>query len=452
MGETMLFPFADDTEWLLRHCKLPLHTGVGKVDRHGKPENPLACVADQTRQTMGQTDLEHAEPKFEAGFLVPPAGNCLVFLRWPGEGRLGRNFGEGLTVIGNSLEGPFRLICPQYYIKTASPMRERPGWAVARPINQPATVSYGDPRPVASVTATINNFDFDYGNQGDTGGQERGEVLRVEAAGRTVDFAWRSGRVHLRRLVDAGLIGTASFVTFSFAAWPGALDDELASFAHNASRLCCYVAGQHTGIPVLSFFDADGRVVRRLLYGVVQSKFRAGSALRVVHAEKGLPSLFRQCFDEHCRMQRTELWGRLPSLYAAIEDPPYLEQKYATLMMAVELLIRNSLIEGGHLSRAKAESKTLPDLVGLARGTLRWDVPGHYTKGERYRKTRNAVDHGGSLPHDIDQVRTDFDKWKLFLLRRLFIRLGFDGEVASPQKGWASSSPVDEFSEEHNSF
>ena len=452
MGETALFPFADDAEWLLRHCKLPLHTGVGKVDRHGSPENPIARMARQMRQTMGQTDLEHAEPEFEASFLVPPAGNCLVFLRWPGEGRLSRNFGEGLTVIGNSLEGPFRLVCPEYYVKTASPIRERPGWAVARPIHQPATVSYGDPRPIASVTATINNFDFDYGNQDDTGDQERGEVLRVEAAARTVDFAWRSGRVHLRRLVDAGVIGTASFATFSFAAWPGASDEELAAFAHNVSSLCCYVAGQHTGIPVLSFFDADGRVVRRLLYGVVQSKFRAGNALRVVHAENGLPSLFRQCFDEHSRMQQTELWRRLPPLYAAIEDPPYLEQKYATLMMAVEMLIRGLLIEGGHLSQAKAEAKTLPKLIGLARDTLGWDVPRHYTEGERYRITRNAVHHGDSLPHDADQVRADFDKWKLFLLRRLFIRLGFDGEVASPERGWASSSPVDEFSEEHNSF
>jgi hypothetical protein len=151
-------------------------------------------------------------------------------------------------------------------------------------------------------------------------------------------------------------------------------------------------------------------------------------------------------------MQQTELWRRLPPLYAAIEDPPYLEQKYATLTMAVELFIRGSLIEGGHLSQAEAERKTLPDLVGLARKRLGWDMPGHYTKGEQYRRTRNAVDHGGALPHDAEQVRADFDKWKLFLLRRLFIKLGFDGEVASPEKGWASSSPVGEFSEEHNSF
>jgi hypothetical protein len=200
MCERAPFPFADDTEWLLRHCKLPLHAGVGNVDRHGNAVDPLARMISKTRQAMGQANLEHTEPQFEASFLVPATGNCLVFLRWPGKGRLSQNVGEGLTVIGNSPEGPFRLTCPQYYIKTTSPMRERPAWAVARPLNQPATVSYGDARPVASVTAIINNFDFDYGNQDDSNGQERGEVLRVEAAGRTVDFVWRSGRVHLRRL------------------------------------------------------------------------------------------------------------------------------------------------------------------------------------------------------------------------------------------------------------
>ena len=451
MGETALFPFADDTEWLLRYGRLPLHTGIGKVDRHGDSEHPISRMVRQMEVT-GHAGREHVEPEFEASFFVPPAGNCLIFLCWPGKGRLSRNFGEGLTVTGNSPEGPFRLVCPQYHIKVASPIREQPGWAVASPINEFATVSYGEPRPVATVTVTISNFDFEHGNQSDSTNQDGREVLRVVAAGRTVDFTWRSRRVYLRHLVDAGVFGTTSFVTFSFAAWPEATDEELISFAHNISSLCSYVAGQHTGIPILSFLDAEGLVVRRLIRQAVQSKFRDDNALRMMHAERGLPRLFSRCFEEHCRMQQTELWRQLPPLYASIEDPPYLEQKYATLMMAVELLIRNSLIEGGHLSADNAKTKTLPDLIGLARGKLRWHVPGHYTKGERYRKTRNAVDHGGPLPHDAEQVRADFDKWKLFLLRQIFIRLAFDGEVKSPQKGWLSSSPVSEFSEEHNSF
>jgi hypothetical protein len=447
MDEAALFPFADDTAWLVRHAKLPLHTGVGRVFRHGHPDHPFMGMVHKLRQAIGQADLKPEEQEFAASFFVPTAGNGLVFLQWSGEGRLSRNFGEGLTVAGDSPDGSFSFICPQYYVKA-----EGPGWAVASPVEQPATVSYGAPRAVTTVTATINNFDFNYGNVYDTDTPGRGKVLRVVAAGRRVDFEWRSGRAQLRRLVDAGLIGTTSFVTFSFTAWPGASDEELIAFAQSVSSLCCYVVGQHTDIPVLSFFDAAGRVVRRSIKGVIQSKFRADCALKGLHAESGLPQLFSQCFEEHCRMQQSELWRRLPPLYAAIEDPPYLEQKYATLMMAVELFIRSSLIDGGHLTPGEEHAKELPKLIGMARRKLGWDFPRHYTEGERYRTTRNAVAHGGALHDDIDHVRADFDKWKLFLLRRLFIKLGFDGTVASPQDGWASSSPVDEFSEEHNSF
>lgn len=450
MDETSLSPFSDDAAWLLRHSKLPLHIGVGTVERHGNPDHPLAQMVHRFRQASGQP--EPAKAEFAASFLVPATGNCRVFLRSPGDDRLNRDFGEGLIVEGDSPDGRFRLFCPRYYVKATSEMREKPGWAVASPTNEPAVISYGDPRPIATITATINNFDFEYGNIEVTSDQGDSKVLRVEAAGRLVDFEWRRERVQLRRLVDAGVIATTSFVNFSFAAWPDASDEELTEFADNISTLCSYVAGQHTGVPILTFFDTAGRIVRRTLRGVVESKFRNDHALRGLHFDNGLPQLFRQCFGEHCRMRQSDLWQRLPFLYAVIEDPPYLEQKYATLMMAVELLIRASLVEGGHLSLAEVERKTLPDLIGLARGTLRWTVPKHYTEGGRYLMARNAVVHGGSLPHDIRQIWFEFAKWKLLLIRRLFIRMGFDGEVASPQKGWASSSSVDEFSEEHNSF
>jgi hypothetical protein len=449
VDETAVYPFTEDADRLLRYCKLPLHTGVGRVPHHGDPDHPLGQVFKQ----MGLSEQEPLDTELSATFLVPVSGNCLILLRWPGETTLGRAFGKGLTVSGDSPDGPFCLTCPRYYVRAVSRAGETPGWAVAAPVNGPATVTYGETRPVATVNGTINNFDFQHGNQhGAAHAPERPEVLRVEAGGRAVDFAWRAERPHLRRLVDAGVIASASFVTFSFAAWPGASDEELTTFAHRVASLCSYVTGQHTGIPVLSFLDAAGRVVRRTLVEVIQSKCRDDCALRVLHAEDGLPRVFRQCFDEHARMQQSDLWRRLPFLYAAIEDPPYLEQRCATLMMAVEMFIRSSLIEGGHLTPAAAEAKTLRRLIHMARGTLRWDMPGHYTDGERYRTTRNAVAHGGRLPHSAAQVRADFDKWRLFLLRRLFLQLGFDGQVASPHRGWASSSRVDEFSEEHNSF
>src|SRR4051794_17569095 len=124
MDDIPLSPFADDVAWLSRYCKLPLHTGVGKVAQHGSVDHPLSRLAQRMRQSTGQVDTQHAELEFAASFLVPPAGNCLVFLRWPGNGRLSRDFGAGLTVAGDSPDGPFRLTCPQYHIKAASEIRE----------------------------------------------------------------------------------------------------------------------------------------------------------------------------------------------------------------------------------------------------------------------------------------------------------------------------------------
>ena len=52
-------------------------------------------------------------------------------------------------------------------------------------------------------------------------------------------------------------------------------------------------------------------------------------------------------------------------------------------------------------------------------------------------------DHREPFPtsgHELLGPRSDlFDKWRLFLLRRVLIRLGYTGEVESPHKGYAST-------------
>lgn len=443
------FPFLAEADMLELCCKLPPHSGAGSLLCDEDPNHPLAKVFARVGDAMNDTKSNAAEQSFSARFIMPATGNSLLVFRWPSSCPLSRNVGHGLTVCGNSADGPFRLECPEFHVRATSGPWEKPGWAVAAPHNVPATITYGVPRPVCTVVATINNFDFQYGNVPEVG---QGKVLRVQAAGRAIDFAWRESRAQLRHLLDARVIHSAALSTFSFAACPGATDDELTTFANCVASLCCYVVGQHTCIPLLSFLDADGRIIRRTLREAVQSPFRSDCALPALHFDDGLPQLFRQCFDEHVRMQATDLWRRLPFLWAAIEDPPYLEQKYATLMMGVELLIRSSLIESGKMSAEEGASKNLAGLIGAARGLLRWDIPKHYTEEDRYRVVRNAVDHGDSLPHNTVQVRHDYDKWRLFLRRRILLRLGYDGKVASPQQGFAASSPADEFSEEHNSF
>ncbi len=332
MDQLAIFPFLEDFDTLQRFCKLPLHSGIGKVVSHGNPNPPLAEVPRQVREAMGKTQAEPAEQDFRASFLVPATGNSLLFLHWHSRCPLSRNFGQGLTITGDGPDGPFQLECPQYYVRVTSGAWEEPGWAVAEPINHVATVTYGSSKPIAKVTATINNFDFDYGNMSEVV-RNQNNVLRVKASNRTVDFEWRKERVPLRQLLDAGIISSTALVTFSFAAWQGASDRDLTTFAYNVASMCSYVVGQHTGIPLLSFFDADGRIVRRTLRNAIESKFRRSCALPCLHSEDGVPKFFRQCFDEHVRMQVSDLWRRFPFVWAVIEDPPYLEQKYASLMM-----------------------------------------------------------------------------------------------------------------------
>ena len=146
------------------------------------------------------------------------------------------------------------------------------------------------------------------------------------------------------------------------------------------------------------------------------------------------------------------LWQCLPFFCASIEDSPYLEQKVATLMAALEYLIRSSLVEAGQYSPKNAQKLDLDDLLGAARHKLGWKIPNHYTAKSRHRLLRNAVAHGGQLPSDANEVRHDFDKWHLFLLRRALMRLNYTGRVACPVNGWALMSSVDSFKEEHNNF
>ncbi len=453
MDHPPLYPFQEEAGRIERHCKLPLHTGIGGIENQADSLHPLQKAISHWQRVSGKRIVAPSEVEFNASCLVPATGNCLIFLRNQSGVRLNRLFGEGLTIEGENADGRFRLSCPHYYVKATSSSGEEPAWAIASPVNCLASIIYREAGPIARVTAVIDNFDFECGNwPPDANHPQREKILRVEASGHIVDFTKREDHAILRHLLDIGLLHSTSLVTFSFAAWEGSSEEDLTAFAYNIASLCSIVARQHTGIPVLSFFDEDGRVVKRLLGNAIESEFRSNYILRFLHFEAGLPKLFRKCFDEHVKMQKLDLWTRLPPLCAGIEDPPYLEQKCATLMAALELLIRNSLIELGHYSTEQAQKIMFPGLISAARKKLLWDIPPHYTAGDRYRLLRNAVSHGGQLPGEAKQVRHDFDKWVLFLMRRYLLRLGFDGDVASPDQGLASSSSVGDFSKEHNSF
>jgi hypothetical protein len=196
-------------------------------------------------------------------------------------------------------------------------------------------------------------------------------------------------------------------------------------------------------------FDSDIRPVRRLVAQPVASRYRD----MAVVDDFSLPRLFSESFGNHRVMQRSTLpWYKLPSYCGSLEDSPYLEQKFASLMAAVEFFTRTSLIEAG-LGEDRATRLEFTDLIGAARRDLGWVVPRHYRSGQLTRLVRNAVVHGSTAPTGDDaQFRWLFDKWRLFLFRRILIRVGYRGEVRSPFRGFLDSSAVDDFSEERNSF
>ena len=447
-----LFPLHEDADRLLRHAKLPPHTGVGVVESHGDIDHP---GLKQLRQCADQVNNDTAPAlQLDVTCLVPASGDCLLIVNSLRRNPLSRNFGEGLSVMGESPDGPFELHCPTYYVNAVSGPFEEGGWAIGSPVNAPLTITYGPLRPPARIVAVVNNFDFEDGNiQKEDSRSSRRDILRVTASGRPVDFVWRDDRVQVRRLLDAGVLRTASLTTLSFEAWPHAREEELIDFAVDVASLCGIVAKQHTGLPVISLLDSDGAPIKRVVGNPVESSFRSGSILPVLHLDQnGLPQIFRQCFAEHVKLRKLPLWNRISPYLSGIEDSPYLEGKIAALMPAIELLLRSSLVEAGVCSTDAAEKAILPKLLGMARGLLRWDIQKHYTVRESYSILRNAVMHGLRLPTGAAEARGEFDKWHLFLLRRVLMRLGYDGHVQCPHQGFVSSSAVNDFSAESNLF
>lgn len=178
----------------------------------------------------------------------------------------------------------------------------------------------------------------------------------------------------------------------------------------------------------------------------------AGS--QTVVPDPQLPQYFSETFGAYVAMRSTNRrWRKLPSYCGSLEDCPYLEQKFASLMIALEFFIRNCLLETGTPEARLSKATNLSDLIGAARRDLQWNVPKHYDPGDTTRVLRNAVMHGGDLPtKDNAEFRLHFNKWRLFLFRRVLLRLGYTGAVLAPYQGTEVESAVDDFSAAYNSF
>jgi hypothetical protein len=443
-----LYPLHEEAEFLQKFCKLPLHVGKATLGSVPSQENPLSELYRRSNpNTPVLKDIE-----FDTAFMMPVSGECLFFLRYPSNFRLARDFGQNFTISGESSHGKFTLHSEQLYVNAEGEGPNDLRWAIAKCVNRPAEIVYGDIRPIAKVTALINNFWYERGNHPkDTGVRT---ILRVQARDRQIDFTHRPDADQVKALLEIGAIGPASLIEFSFDASPSSSELELIEFAHNIAGLCGLVAQQQTGIPLLSFIDDDGRPIKRFIIDAFESPFRSGYILRHLELDRALPQLFNECFDKYCILQKSERWAPMSHVCKTILDPPFMEYKCSQLMAGLERLFRNALVDHGSLTDDQAVKMQLPALISAVKSSLSWNVPKHYTANDRIRLLRNAVAHGGPLPWPSDEVSRDLQKWSLFLMRRVLMHLGFTGAVRSPniKNGFWSESPVDDFSEDHNSF
>ena len=278
----------------------------------------------------------------------------------------------------------------------------------------------------------------------------QGTPLRIDVNGRQIEFRWRPDHDGVLSLVRAHVLSSASLTEFSFEAHAQEGDDrQLMQFAVDVAAICTFARGASVTVAMLEMRDVEDVLVRRVLTQPVESKYRDHETV----ADEHLQRLFRETFSTYVAMRQSHRpWSKLPSYFGSIEDCPYLEQKFASLMMTLEFFMRNCLIEAGQ-SEDEVSSLTFHELIGATKHRLSWNVPKHYSVGQATRLLRNAVMHGGELPtKDNAEFRRQFDKWRLFLIRRVLVRLGYTGEVVSPFQGIESSSPVDDFSPDHNSF
>ncbi len=385
-----------------------------------------------------------------AEFLLPAGGQAVIAFQAPAE-LTSQDFGADLVIDGTAETGPFRLECGHIYVRKASRFEDGSTWSLISPVNGPVRMTYGTKSSIRRVLALLNNFDFSCGGAVREGGgwTTINTPLSVDGDGRDVTFRQRADRPQLLTLVGAGLLHSTSIVEIAFDAHDGESDDVLLTFAADVAALCTVAAGTGVSVAMLDLTGEEGSLVRRIIPQPVTARYRD----REVVPDFFLPQLFSNGFAEYRRMKQAHApWGKLASYCASLEDPPYLEQRLSSLITAIEFFVRNCLIEQGQ-PEAEVAKLDFPELIGAARKHLCWNIPKHFTAKDTIRLVRNAVVHGSAPPTaDSAELRLLFDKWKLFLFRRVLIRLGYAGKVTSPHKGWASTSDVGDFAEEHNDF
>lgn len=406
-----------------RHARLPVHAGIAQLTVDGE-------VIEGT-----------------AEFVLPVDSGLIVGVQ--SASKLTNDMAADLQVEGVHEGRRFTLKAPVCYTRRPSKDQDT-GWSLVSPTNHRVSIDYADAGEPAQARVVLNNFDYDCGDAAvlPNGFTRLGTPLMVQLTDRVATFRRRPDYDSVYPLLRAGLYRTASLTECSFDI-AGNTDDELLELATDIASLLTVAHGGSVGVAMLELLDENGQLVRRLVTQPVTSRFRDDAIVKDFY----LPRLFQESFAENVKVRRSAWpWHKLPSYCGSLDDMPYIEQKFATLMMALEFLMRVSLLEHG-VPEDEVTALEWNQLIGSARVKVGWDIPGHYTREDIARLVRNAVMHGNEAPvNDSAEFRILFNKWRLFLFRRILIRLGYKGQVISPWKGVEDSSSVDDFTETRNSF
>lgn len=382
-----------------------------------------------------------------AEFLLPVEGSPIGALRC--EKSFAGTPASDVQVVGMFEGRPFTLVFRMGQLHRTFAGTHQ-GWSLLSPKNGPVRIDYADAGPITGARFVLNNFDYEDGDPVEiNGGFTRvGTPLTVQLDGGTAVFRRLGNYDAVKPLVLSGLLRSASLVEIECQI-SDADDEPLLALANDIASVCTFARGASVTVAMVELTDCTGRVARRLVPQPVESRFRD----RPIVPDINIPRLFEETFSEHVRMRRSSLpWRKLAGYCGSLEDSPYLEQKLASLMAAVEFFMRTSLREDG-MGEKEVKAMDLSDLIGQTRRRLAWRTPSHYTARDATRRVRNAVAHGDEMPlSDSTELRLLFDKWHLFLYRRVLMRLGYKGEIRAPRLGYYEWSDVADFTEQRNSF
>jgi hypothetical protein len=418
-------------------------------------QSPLVCLPlpDRLSVHRGAATLEVAGTVYSgfAEFFLPASAQAIAAFCTE-KPLTDQDFAGRLTIDGDWDSVPFHFECPHCFVRPQTARGESGAWSLISPVNGPCRIDYRGLGAATKTVVLLNNFDYRDGDPvtSERGWTRVGTPFAAELGDRRVEFRRHANYELVRPFADASLVRVASVVECSFDVLLDESDAEVLEFATDIAGLSTIAMGGGVSVAMVEFADQSGRVVRRVVPQPVMTPYRQGNG---IIGDFYLPEYFCTTFRTFVMMPKSHApWRRLASYCGSLEAAPFIEQKFASLITAIEFFMRNSLIERGKAGQGVARLD-FPKLVGAVRRDLGWDIPKHYMAKEAIRLWRNAVMHGGEWPsEDSTALRKLFDKWRLFLFRRVLIRLGYAGKIDAPHKGWMCSSDVGDFSEAFNSF